>query len=240
MGEPQQTSQSTLRAISEVVSLTLLAFVIALVAGAVFIVPLVVLGYDIQTTFTLVGSTAAGQVGMFGVGYVYARYRDIPIPLRTPSRSDLGYVVGGVIIALIAAVGLSVILSAFNLLPESVIGEAATTNPTFLLGLAALSVVLVAPVEEFLFRGVIQGRLRHRFGPIPAVGGASLLFGSLHLANYAGNPITVVAGALMIAVVGVVFGTVYERTNNLTIPIIVHASYNVILLLTSYVALSYT
>ena len=77
---------------------------------------------------------------------------------------------------------------------------------------------------RLLFRGVVQRRLRDQFGPTPAIGGASLLLGSMHLANYSGRLAPVVAEALMIAAVGAVFGVVYERTDNLAAPILVHAT----------------
>lgn len=229
-----QTSKS--RTVIEVLGLTLAAFVVAIITGIVFIVPLVALGYDVQTTFVLVGATAASQVAMFALGYAYLRYRNLSVPIVTLTLSDVGYLVGGVLAALVAAVGLSILLAMLNLLPGSVIGETATTNPTYLLGLAALSVVIVAPVEEFVFRGVIQGRLRDQFGPVPAIVGASLLFGSMHLANYTGELAPIIAGALMIAVIGGIFGTIYERTENLVVPVLVHAIYNVFLLVSSYVA----
>ena len=198
--------------------------------------PLVVLGYGVQTTLVFVGSTAAGQLGMLVLGYLYLRYRDLSVPVRTPTAATLGYVVAGTVAALVTAVGLSLALAALNLLPGSVVGDAAETDPTLLLGLAALSVAVVAPVEEFLFRGVIQRRLVDRFGAVPGVAGASLLFGSMHLANYTGRLAPVIAGALLIAAVGAVFGTVYERTDNLVAPVLVHAVYNVVLLLVSYAA----
>ena len=40
----------------------------------------------------------------------------------------------------------------------------------------------------------------------------------------------------MIAVIGAIFGTIYERTENLIVPVLVHAFYNVFLLVSSYVA----
>ena len=229
---------SGVRTVAEVVGLTALAFVVSVVAGVAFIVPMVALGYEIQTTLVLLGSTAAGQLAMFGLGYWYRRSRHLTVPIRTPSRSALGYAAVGTVGALAVAVGLSLLLVVLNLLPGSVIGDVVATDPTFLLGLAVLSVVVVAPVEEFLFRGVIQRRLRDRFGPTPAIAGASLLFGSMHLANYSGRLTPVIAGALMIAAVGAVFGVVYERTDNLAAPVLVHATYNVVLLLVSYAAVS--
>lgn len=222
----------------ELLGLTLGIFLVSIAAGVAFIVPLVVLGYGVETTLVLVGATAFSQLAMFGLGYAYRRFRDVPIRISWPSLSNVGYVVGGVIVALGLAVGLSVLLAALGLLPGSVIGETATTNPTYLLGLAVLSVVVVAPVEEYVFRGVVQGRLRQRFGPVSAVGGASLLFGSLHLTNYTGNVAVVVAGALMIAVIGTVFGALYEHTGNLVVPALAHAIYNVFLLVVSHLALT--
>lgn len=226
------------RTVLELVALTGGLFVASLLAGVVFLVPLVVLGYDIQSTVVLVGATAVGQLAMFGLGYGYRRYRGVAIPISVPSLRQGGYIAGGVVAAILLAIGLSQLLSVLGLLPGSVISDTATTNPVFLLGLAALSVLVVAPVEEFVFRGVVQGRLRAQFGPVPSIIGASLLFGSLHLANYSGNPVAIVAGALMIAAVGSLFGTLYEYTGNLAVPILVHAIYNVILLVSSYLAMT--
>lgn len=232
------TTSSTARTSFELLALTVGIFLVSLVAGVVFIVPLFALGYDVQTTPVLVAATAVGQLAMFALGYGYRRYRTVPVPVSVPSLSQVGYALGGVVVAVLVAIGASILLTTLGLLPQSVIGDAATADPTFLLGLAALSVLVVAPVEEFVFRGVIQGRLRSQFGPVPAVLGASLLFGSLHLANYSGNPVAVVAGALLIAAVGTVFGALYERTGNLVVPVVAHAVYNVFLLVSSYLALT--
>lgn len=235
-GGAMAPATSPLRTVLEVIGLTLVAFVVSLLVGITFIVPLFALGYDIETTPVLVGTTVASQLGFLAVGYGYVRYRRVTVPIAVPSRRDLGYIVGGCILALVAAVGLSYVLAVLDLVPESVIEDAGSDDSTFFLALAALSVVLVAPTEELLFRGAIQGRLRIQFGPAAAIAGASLLFGSMHLANYGGNVLAIVAGALLIAGVGSVFGMVYERTDNLVVPILVHAIYNVVLLVTSYLA----
>lgn len=221
----------------ELLGLTVLAFLVSLVAGVAFIVPMFALGYDLAGTAVLLGATAAGQVAFLAVGYAYVRVRDVPVPVRRPSRNDLVAILGGTVLALVTATGLSVLLSALDLVPDSVVGDVAETDPTFLLGLAALSVLLVAPAEELLFRGAIQGRLRQRIGPIPAVLGASLLFGSMHLANYSGGLAPVVAGALLITAVGCVMGALYEYTDNLVVPVVTHAVYNVVLMVVAYLTI---
>lgn len=232
-------SQSPILAILEAIGLTFVALAISVLAGVVFLVPLVALGYDVLGTWSLVGTTAAGQVGFLAVAAAFVRRRGVDVPIVRPSGRDLLYVVGGTVAAVAAAAGLSYALVLLDLVPESVIGEAATADPTFLLALAVLSIVLVAPAEELLFRGAIQGRLRERFGPIPAIAIASLLFGSLHLANYSGSVLSVVAGALLIAVIGGIFGVIYERSGNLVVPALLHGLYNAVLLLTSYASGAY-
>jgi len=238
MGEKNRLGSSVI-AVLEASALTGVAVVVALLVGIVFVVQLVVLGYRTGTSTVIVGATALGQVGFLLVGYGYIRYRDITVPVRKPSMSDLLYVAGGTVAALVAAAALSYVLFVLDLVPDSVIGEIAMVDPTFLLMLAVLSVLIVAPAEELLFRGAVQGRLRERFGSVGAVAGSSLLFGSVHLSNYAGDIMSVTAGALLIAFVGVVFGALYERTENLAVPIFVHAIYNVVLLVTSYLSVVY-
>lgn len=233
-------STGSARTVLELIGLTLVAFVIAVLAGVMFIVPMIVLGYDLDATLVLIGGTAAGQIGFLLVAYGYVRFRNVRVPIGVPSFSEWGYIVGGTIVALGAAIGISYLLARLDLLPGSAIDEAAALDPTLLLGLAALSILLVAPAEELLFRGAIQGRLRRQFGSIPAVVVASLLFGAMHLANYTGSILPILAGVGLISVVGAIFGLLYERTNNLAVPIVVHATYNVLLLVTGYLALTYT
>ena len=227
---------SILGAVLEVVGLLVVAVVISLVVGIAFLVQTVALGYDLETTPVLLGVTAAGQVGFLLVAAAYVRRRRVPLSLELPSARDLRLAAAGVVVAFGLAMVLSVLLAVFDLLPSSVIDEVIANDPTFAVGLAVLSVVLVAPAEELLFRGAIQGRLRQRLGPVSAVAGSSLLFGAVHLANYAGEPVPILAGAALIAIVGTVLGALYEYTGNLAVPIATHATYNVILAALALVA----
>lgn len=228
------TRPRPLHTVLEVTGLTVLAFVFMLVLGVAFVVPMFVLGYDVESTTVLVGATAVGQVGLLLLAFAYTRWRGIDVGIRVPSGRHALAVVGGTVLALAVAIGLSFLLAVLGLVPGSVIDDVGTEDPTFFLALAVTSVAVVAPAEELFFRGAIQGRLRQRFGPVSAVVGSSLLFGSVHLTNYTGSIVPVLAGSLLIASVGAVLGALYEWTDNLAVPIAVHAVYNVILLVTAY------
>lgn len=85
--------------------------------------------------------------------------------------------------------------------------------------------VFAAPAEELLFRGIIQGRLRETFDPVPGILLASVFFGLMHV------PIAALSTGMEPAssfietfVSGLVFGTAYERTGNLLVPSVAHAS----------------
>jgi membrane protease YdiL (CAAX protease family) len=226
-----------IRAVLVAIGLTVLGILVSLVGGVAFIIPLIILDVDVQSTGPFLLLTAVGQVGFLAVGYGYARYSGLTVHVSRPTLREIGVALAGVLAALVVVTVTSAVFAALGLVPGSVIGDAAFEDPMLLLGLAALSVVLVAPAEEFLYRGVVQGRLRWSFGPVGAVVASSLLFGSIHLGNYTGNTAAVVSGAVVIACGGLVFGTLYERTRNLSVPIVAHAVYNTLLLVLAFVTL---
>lgn len=230
----RSTARSRARAAAVATGLTTAAFVASLLASVVFVVPVILVGLEVESTPVFVALTVVGQLVLLAVGLLYAWRYGVRIRIARPTTRHLGVAAVGTLAALTLATGLALALNALGLLPESVIGDAAAADPTILLWLAVLSVVLVAPAEEFLFRGVIQGRLRRAFGPVGAVAGSSLLFGSMHLVNYSGSVASVVAGALLIAGTGAVLGALYERTRNLAVPVLTHALYNVVLFGASY------
>ncbi|WP_255169516.1 CPBP family intramembrane glutamic endopeptidase [Natrononativus amylolyticus] len=234
---PTTGGRGKIRAVGVAVGLTVLALILSGVVGVLFAVPLFVLGFDFESTAVFVTLLLGGQIGFFAAGYLYVRRYGLAVRLARPDRRDLSYAAGGTIVALVFATGASIVLEFLGLTPESVLEGFVTADPLILIWLALLSIVVVAPAEEYLFRGVIQGRLRNTFGPASAIVVASLLFGSMHFGNWTGSLATVVGWALLITGVGVVMGVLYERTNNLTVPIIAHAVYNCFLFIAGYLLL---
>jgi membrane protease YdiL (CAAX protease family) len=96
----------------------------------------------------------------------------------------------------------------------------------YYLAMIAVSILVVGPVEEVLFRGVVQGGLRRAFDAAPAVLIASLLFGLVHLSALEGTAGQRWAYVAVVVALGCVLGVLYERTNNVLVPGLAHGVYN--------------
>lgn len=81
-----------------------------------------------------------------------------------------------------------------------------------------LGLAVVVPVgEELVFRGLVQQAVRTLVGPIAASALAGVLFGLLHLEPYF---------LLPLALTGFLLGLVYEITDTLWAPVLLHVLYN--------------
>jgi hypothetical protein len=91
---------------------------------------------------------------------------------------------------------------------------------------------LIGPAEELFFRGAVQGNLRTAFGPVAAIGLTSLLFGTVHITGFLSAGVAIspaVLGSLSLNVLSaIVFGALYERSGNLTVPVIAHGLTNAV------------
>jgi membrane protease YdiL (CAAX protease family) len=90
--------------------------------------------------------------------------------------------------------------------------------------------LVVGPSEEFLFRGIVQSRLRERLSAIPAVAIAGSIFAVVHVIALAGSPSAVAVTVTGLLVPGLVLGVVYEYTGNLVVPWLIHSIHNSLLL----------
>jgi membrane protease YdiL (CAAX protease family) len=87
-------------------------------------------------------------------------------------------------------------------------------------------------LEEFLFRGLLQTRLRLLAGPGWALVLQALLFGVWHLGSgfantgHAGLLPAIAITIVQQALIGLAFGILFERTRNLLVPSVVHIAVN--------------
>ena len=187
----------------------------------------------------LVASLALGQyVGFIGLGTAYLRgrgldWRDIRsyLGLRVPSLREVGVVVGGYLLLIATLLALAAV--ALRVLPEPASNqgaEVAMDNPELVPALVATMFLVVGPAEEFLFRGVVQNRLRERLSAVPAVAVAGVLFAAVHVISAVGDPAAVGTLVVLLVPPGLVLGAVYEYTGNLVVPWLVHSTHNSVLL----------
>lgn len=95
-------------------------------------------------------------------------------------------------------------------------------SAVWLAAAALVMVGVVAPVEELLFRGVLQSALADRLGDASAVLTAGVLFGAMH--SQYGSP----AEVAVATAAGLVLGWLYARSRSLLLVTGVHGAANVL------------
>lgn len=225
-------------ALTHGVGLVIAAFVAGLGLASVGIVAVRSGGVALEPAPAEVNAvlTALQFVGFVLVGYWYLdRVADGALVYhRRPSLGDLGWIVGGLVGLFVLNVALSEVLAALDV--EVATNEAIRAGreqPRLLLYLAVVSLVLTAPGEELIFRGLVQGLFRRAYGVVPAVLVTSLGFGLVHYVALAGagsRPAYVAIAALL----GLVLGALYERTETLVVPVVVHGAWNAVQFLRVY------
>jgi len=205
------------------------------------VVILFILGF---TLFVLLGVSitpfnqlALSLVAIQGLGFplvavLYFRYtgRSLRsfVPVSAPSLRELGISIGAWLAAIVATpVVATIVIALVNEQPASnAAGETAQQNPEIIPLLIPLVFLLNAPGEELLFRGVIQGLLAERFSAWAAILLATAAFAPLHIIALIGSPTAALLTIVIISVPSLVFGWVYELTDNLIVPSLVHALFN--------------
>lgn len=167
----------------------------------------------------------------------------VVLRLRGLSWRDLGLVAppsGWMVRAFLLAVLAVPAVGLVNLVVQSTLGAPIENPQIEALSPVALSFenfmvmlllagLLVPLVEELAFRGLLQGWIRERLGPAPAIVLSALIFALMH-----GIPMLI--PALML--VGGLLAWLYERSGSLWPAIAMHASFNVIMTTTLYLALT--
>lgn len=193
------------------------------------------LGDSFALTFLVGGGLATLWFAVVGVAYLRFRPVTIHYDLRWPTLRDGGWIFAGLATIIIVSLLTEIVVSLFGSSSATNISNAAAVeNPVLIYSVFLVgNLLLIAPIEEFLFRGVIQGRLRESFGTITAITITSVGFGLTHIPSYwfGGSDLLSVGvwGAVVsIAATGFILGYVYERTNSLLTVSIIHGLVNTI------------
>lgn len=193
------------------------------------------LGQEETFLLTSLGGVVA-TLALGAIAVTYLRVREIEIPIARPAGREWAWIGGGIALSLVGAIVFAILEGLFAT------EMAASSGTTLAAGASALTVVLVGayfvvvigPIEEFLYRGVVQGRLRQHFGPTVAIGLTSVGFAVGHAPNFWLAGANVLSASVLIALTGiavgsVILGAIYERTANLTVVMLVHGLFNAML-----------
>jgi membrane protease YdiL (CAAX protease family) len=172
----------------------------------------------------------ATGLGFGGVAVVYLRTRDLPVAyvgIARPSWGDAFAVGAGYLSALllVAAAGAVLMRTDTEAAPNTA-AQAGLADPSVLVLLMVASLVIIGPGEELLFRGIVQRRLREALPAVAAIPLASIIFAAIHYLSLAGAPEARVVSISVLVLPTLVFGVVYELTENLVVPALTHGLYN--------------
>lgn len=225
------------------IGLSALGIVAALVLGVAAVAVLLVLGIPLQESLLLlVGLSLLLQgIGFLVAAVAYLHYRELGIEyirVKRPTLRDFGWMVGGLfgVFAVLIVVGGLVQRFAPAEPADHEIAELGAQEPELLLFLVPFMLLVVGPGEELLFRGVIQTRLVESYGIVAGIVAASAIFAVLHLTAYGGGVEAWVTVSILF-VTSLVFGAIYEITDNLVVPAVVHGVYNSIQVVGLYIAI---
>lgn len=231
---------SPLRRVGVATGLTVLGVVLSVLLS----LPVVFVQFDTLTQF--VASFVLSELGFVAAALVFLRATSRGVDflrIRMPDARALGVVVGGTValfvfrlVAILAAQALGLPLAG-----NSVTQLAEEGYLTTLLLLVPLSILVVGPAEELLFRGIIQRYLDDALSTAPAVVLTSVLFALVHVpTTIVATPDAVAVSVTLVILFGLslILGYLYVWTDNLVVPVLVHGLYDALLFGLAYWALS--
>ena len=231
----EPTSTAVVERLSRVAS-ALFAVVFALLVASVITVP----GADLVASLGLVAEGSTGyqltQTVLQFAGFVLAVAGYLAITdewdlarISRPNARQAAIIVGGGVVLFGFQYGALLALDQVGLSTGQNQAVVPAGDPVaYYLAMIAVSLAVVGPVEELLFRGVVQGGIRRAFDALPAVLIASLAFGLIHLPAVSGTAVEQWAYVGIVVVLGSVLGALYEWTDNVVVPGLVHGIYNAI------------
>ncbi len=205
-------------------------------------------GGGVSLAVNIVLTLIVGQYVAFGglaVGYLAWRGFDRAgivsyLGVRRPSLKELGLVVGGWVVIVVTLFVVSAIVQLLGTETASnQSAEVAMQNPAIIPLFIVAMFLVVGPSEEILYRGVVQGRLRESLPAAPAIAIASGIFALIHVMALTGGLSGRLTTVGILFFPSLVFGAVYEYTDNLVVPALLHGLHNAVLFTILYVSIVY-
>lgn len=224
-----------------------LIIVTAIIGGGVFLVSEVT-GQQPPLLLSFVVPFVVGQIVAFlGVGLGYLRWRGLSreeivayLGVRRPTIVETVIAVVGPVAVIFTVFVVSSLALVTGTQPAQNQGAQMTLqNPSIIPIMIVAMLLVVGPCEEILFRGVIQSRARETLSAIPAILLTASVFAPAHIVSLSGGVSAMITSISILFVPSLIFGAVYEYTNNLPVVAVMHGLYNSFLLTIGYIAITY-
>lgn len=226
---------------------SVLLLVAAGVVGALLVFLFALTDPGLRTAIT--GLIVLSEMGyaITALAFLWASGRGLAyLDLPSPTRQHVWYGLGG---AATLVVSQQVVMVLFELagvatttgvgldrFPVEIVEAARAVLPP----LVVVSILVIGPAEELLFRNVVQKYLGETFSTPGAIAVTSVLFALAHAPNYvavpSGTPLSV--GLAATFVISVVLGWLYARTGTLLAPVVAHGVYDAVLFAAAYLRMT--
>ncbi|AHF98948.1 abortive phage infection protein [Halostagnicola larsenii XH-48] len=218
----------------EMVILGLAGLVAMQVASVVVSIPMMVaVGELTEFQWQFVSYLATG-LGLGTVAFGYLAVRDYSlsyIDIKAPTLQTVVWMVVGLFLIFGANIAVSVLMTGAGVeSAEHSLSETVEQNIGLVVIIIPAMILIVGPFEELLYRNVVQKSLYGTFSRPSAIVVASTVFAVVHVGAYAtAGAGEVLASLASVFALSLVLGTIYERTDNLVVPALVHGCYNALL-----------
>ncbi|WP_224448582.1 CPBP family intramembrane glutamic endopeptidase [Haloprofundus salilacus] len=226
---PQSQSPTHVQVAGTVVSVVAGAFAVGIAVSLVGVLLLRLAGVSTETPAMRAALSSLQYVGFGIAAYLYLSKRnewDI-VRWRIPTLRDVGWIFGGLVILVGALVAVSAVIQQLGI--EVAANQVITTgqqNPIYFLYMVPVTVFFVGPMEELIFRGIVQEKLRRIYGQTLAVVVASAVFAVAHWLALIGSGGGKIASIAVIFVLGAILALLYEWSENLVVVAVVHGLFN--------------
>ena len=172
----------------------------------------------------------AGALIFAGVYFAYSKHDWSYIDLEMPSQRDVAYTVGALGLLVVALIGISQLFEILGVAPSShgIEQDAREGDPALLLALIPLTILIIGPAEELVFRNIVQKRLGESISRWGAIVATSVIFAVVHFQAYAtSESLPEIVGSLgVVFLLSMVLGWSYMKTENIVVPSVAHGVYN--------------
>ncbi|SNR70621.1 CPBP family glutamic-type intramembrane protease [Halorubrum vacuolatum] len=173
-------------------------------------------------------------------GFLWVTRRGLSyLDLGWPSMREIGIIIAGVGASFAIWATALVLIEGLGLpVSDHALFNAEDADPRLLLALIPLFLLVNGPVEELLYRNIVQKYLHEWFSTIPAIAIASIAFALFHIPAYltAGFSALAVTLTLLFAI-SCLWGVIYVRTESLFVVSAIHGLYNALLVGGLYLSL---